>query len=223
LTLPDYSVSYFNKHYYERNLLFHFRTKQRRDDQGRRLLFVEEIQSDWHQAGAVNGYQNRWPGQLPPAPFAKEWLALAMKLLLLHAAQMACDGIAWTPGRVQEAHYLQKLSSIRRLYDVQIPKSLKRLTRGLAGTDLRIARIHTKEPRLNVLRKHDKWLIIDPEGSFSTRPRNTQQEAMQIVARHSRHIQMEVPMLALNDAVRDRILEQGFPLFGEIGVVSGKA
>ncbi len=218
LTLPDYPISYFNKHYYERNLLFHFRTKQRRDMQGRRLLFVEEIQSDWHQSGAVNGYQNRWPGQLPPAPFTREWVSLAMKLILLHAAKKGCDGIAWTRGRVQESHYLQKMSSIRRLYDVEIPKSLKRLTQGMADADLQNTRIHTKEPRLNVLRKQDKWLIIDTQGNFSTRPRNSQQEAMQIVARHCRHIELEVPMLVMNEAVRRQILDQGFPLFGTVRV-----
>jgi hypothetical protein len=217
LTLPDYPISYYNKHYYERNLLLHFRTKQRQDLQGRRLLFVEEIQSDWHQAGAVKGYQNRWPGQLPPAPFTKEWLALALKLILLHAAREGYEGMAWTRGRIQESHYLQSLAPVRRLYDDAIPKALQRLVRTIDGAALQTTRIATKEPRLHISRQFDKWLITDPKGSFMTRPRRSQQEAMQIKARHCRQIELEVQMLALNETARNQITERGFPRFGESG------
>ncbi|MGD8911006.1 MAG: hypothetical protein PVI92_16850, partial [Chromatiales bacterium] len=217
LTLPDYPISYYNKHYYERNLLLHYRTKQRRDLQGRRLLFVEEIQSDWHQSGAVMGYQNRWPGKLPPAPFVREWVSLALKLILLHASREGYEGIAWTRGQVQESHYLQSLASVRRLYDETIPKALQRLLRTMDGAVLQTTRIATKEPRLHISRQFDKWLITDTKGSFTTRPRRSQQEAMQIKTRHCRQIELEVPMLALNERVRNRITERGFPLFGESG------
>ncbi len=215
LTLPDYPISFYNKHYYERNLLLHFRTKQRRDLQGRRLLFVEEIQSDWHQAGAVRGYQNRWPGQLPPAPFTKEWLGLALKLLLLHAAREGYDGIGWALGEIHESHYQQSLSPIRRLYDEEIPRFLRRLLRDVKGAQLGSTRIPTKEPRLNIHREHDKWLITDLKGCFLTKPRRSQQEAMQLMARHCRQIELDVPLLTLDDDARARIVEQVFPLFGE--------
>ena len=38
------------------NVLVHIRTKDRFDHKGRRILFVEEIQSDWHQKGRKKGY-----------------------------------------------------------------------------------------------------------------------------------------------------------------------
>jgi len=38
------------------NVLVHIRTKDRFDHKGRRILFVEEIQSDWHQRGLKRGY-----------------------------------------------------------------------------------------------------------------------------------------------------------------------
>jgi hypothetical protein len=218
LTLPDYPVSYYNKHYYERNLLLHFRTKQRRDLQGRRLLFVEEIQSDWHQSGAVKGYQNRWPGQLPPAPFIREWVNLALKLILLHAAREGYDGIAWSQGRIHESHYLQTMDAVRRLYDEAIPKVLQRLLRSTDGADLQTTRIATKEPRLHISRQLDKWLITDSKGRFTTRPRNSQQEAMRIKTRHCRQIELEVPVLTLSDRARKQIRDRGFPLFGERGI-----
>ena len=39
------------------NVLVHIRTKDRFDHKGRKILFVEEIQSDWHQKGRKHGYQ----------------------------------------------------------------------------------------------------------------------------------------------------------------------
>ena len=214
LSLPDYPLSYFNSHYYERNLLLHFRTKTRSDLRNRRLLFIEEIQSDWHQSGAVLGYQNRWPGRLPPAPFSNSWVGLALKLILLHAADGGFDGIAWTRGEVQESHYLRSLVSVRRLYDEEIPRCLERLCRPWQ-VRLETTGIETKEPRLNISRQQDKWLVTDAKGRFSTRPRSSQREAMQLMARHCRRIELEVPVLLFDECLRKGIMQQGFPLFGE--------
>lgn len=215
LTLPDYPISYYNKHYYERNLLLHFRTKERHDLKGRRLLFIEEIQSDWHQSGAVHGYQNRWPGRLPPAPFSRSWVGLALKLILIHAAEVGFDGLAWTQGHVQESHYLQPMQPVRRLYDVEIPRVLTRLCRQWHVRP-ETTEIATREPRLNITRQLDKWFVVDPRGSFSTRPQASQQEAMRIMARHCKQIELAVPALLLDQTLRARILEHGFPLFGEL-------
>ena len=41
------------------NVLVHIRTKDRFDHKGRKILFVEEIQSDWHQAGRSRGYASK--------------------------------------------------------------------------------------------------------------------------------------------------------------------
>jgi len=46
------------------NVMVHIRTKDRVDSKGRRILFVEEIQSDWHQKGRNSGYESK-PKKLP--------------------------------------------------------------------------------------------------------------------------------------------------------------
>jgi hypothetical protein len=214
LSLPDYPLSHFTSHYYTRNLLVHFRTKERIDTLGRRLLFIEEIQSDWHQSGAMFGYQNRWPGKITPAPFRREWLSLAMKLLLMHAAEDDFDAIAWTRGEVQESHYFKKLSTVRRLYDNEIPRALSRLC-DCMGPSMGTTRITTKEPRLQIARHWDKWFLTDKTGSFHTRPRYTQQEAMKVLSRHCKQIDLEVPFMLLSESEKTRIKNLSFPLFGE--------
>lgn len=51
------SETYRSSHWDEPNVLAHVRFNERADAEGRRVLFVEEIQSDWHQAGRKYGYR----------------------------------------------------------------------------------------------------------------------------------------------------------------------
>jgi len=55
------NIEYRSSHWDEPNVLAHIRFNDRVDAQGKRVLFIEEVQSDWHQAGREKGYQ----GQLP--------------------------------------------------------------------------------------------------------------------------------------------------------------
>lgn len=53
-----------SSHFDEPNVLAHVRLNERTDADGKKVLFVEEIQSDWHQAGRKKGYKS--DQQLPP-------------------------------------------------------------------------------------------------------------------------------------------------------------
>lgn len=44
-------------HWDEANILAHVRFDERTDADGKRVLFIQEIQSDWHQAGRKKGYR----------------------------------------------------------------------------------------------------------------------------------------------------------------------
>ena len=52
---PEYRSSHFN----EPNILAHMRVNDRVDADGKKMLLVEEIQSDWHQAGREKGYNKK--------------------------------------------------------------------------------------------------------------------------------------------------------------------
>jgi hypothetical protein len=47
----------YTPHWAEANVLAHIRFNDRTDAQGRRVLFIEEAQSDWHQRGQKYGYE----------------------------------------------------------------------------------------------------------------------------------------------------------------------
>jgi hypothetical protein len=50
---------YRSSHFSEPNILAHMRVNDRIDADGKKMLLVEEIQSDWHQAGREKGYATK--------------------------------------------------------------------------------------------------------------------------------------------------------------------
>ncbi len=61
------SSDFQSHHWSEPNVLAHARFDERTDAEGKRVLLVEEIQSDWHQAGRAQGYRpEKALTELPP-------------------------------------------------------------------------------------------------------------------------------------------------------------
>lgn len=60
ITLPETGKDDFQyrNHFEQKNILAHVRLTDRVDAEGRKTLFVEEMQSDWHQQGRERGYKN---------------------------------------------------------------------------------------------------------------------------------------------------------------------
>jgi hypothetical protein len=52
------SKDYYGSHFNQPNVLAHLRVNDRVDADGKNVLFVEEVQSDWHQTGRKRGYKN---------------------------------------------------------------------------------------------------------------------------------------------------------------------
>lgn len=188
ISLPDYPRTFFGAHYFDHNVLAHIRTTTRRDHKGRKLLFIEEVQSDWHQNGHTHGYDTSYWGKVANAPFKKEWAALATKLILIQASQNGFDGIAWAQGNIQETRYSQSLQAIKRHYDTEIPKALNRLGKTfLCGVEP--AYINTRDPWLNLIKKNNKWRVSDGTGKFQTRDKyHSRDEAMMVLHRHCKNI-----------------------------------
>jgi hypothetical protein len=75
---------------------------------GKKILHIEEIQSDWHQQGREKGYAKpgeESEGKVPYGPHAKDWHELALKAMIQHAAENGYDQIAVTPGAEQARRY----------------------------------------------------------------------------------------------------------------------
>ena len=59
-----------SSHFSEPNILYHLRLNDRTTADGKKMLFAEEIQSDWHQKGREEGYAG--PDTEPKKPFTAE-------------------------------------------------------------------------------------------------------------------------------------------------------
>lgn len=120
-------ANYRSSHWDEPNILAHVRMNDREllpaapGGNPRKALFLEELQSDWHQAGrkqgyrGVNDHEKMFLGMprstvqghegVPNAPFKETWPDLALKRMIHRAADEGYDALAWTPGQVQADRY----------------------------------------------------------------------------------------------------------------------
>ena len=210
VTLPDYHRSHFNAHYDERNVLLHIRTKIRETEQGARVLFIEELQSDWQQAVARYGTSCG----IAPAPFRKEWASLALKLMLIHTAKLDLDGIAWTDSQVHTLRYDREMGSLQQLYDHELPHLLTRIARPWK-LQVESGEFKTRSPWLHAARCNDCWKVEGGQGKFATRPRYDKQQAVALIERHSKALTLTLPMMRLPIEMKQHILQNGLPLFGE--------
>ncbi len=109
-------------HFKGDNIVAHARLTDRVEDaSGKKVLLIEEIQSDWHQEGREKGYKGdpgpAFPiGKIPvaDAPFRKTWHEFVFKRLLRMAAETGKDFLAWTTGEQQGDRYdlRQRISRI---------------------------------------------------------------------------------------------------------------
>ncbi|MDH5784777.1 MAG: hypothetical protein OEZ16_04110, partial [Chromatiales bacterium] len=210
VTLPDYHRSHFTAHYQERNVLLHIRTKIRVTEGGERVLFIEELQSDWMQAMARYGSSSG----IPPAPFRKEWASLALKLMLIHCAKRDLDGIAWTDAQIHQLRYDREMTPLQQLYDHKVPQLLTRLARPW-NLEVESGEFRTRSPWLHAARCNGCWKVEGGQGKFATRPRYDKEQALALIERHSRALTLSLPMMRLPAAMKQHILEHGLPLFGE--------
>jgi len=65
-TVPTLKHSYRSAHWNTPNVLAHVRYNDRTDANGNRVLFLEEVQSDWHQEGRKKGYADDKITRTPP-------------------------------------------------------------------------------------------------------------------------------------------------------------
>lgn len=56
---PPNKNAFQSGHFDESNILAHVRMNDRTDADGKKVLFVEEVQSDWHQKGRKEGYKDK--------------------------------------------------------------------------------------------------------------------------------------------------------------------
>lgn len=145
LALPSLETSYFTDHFGARNVFAHLRMTLFQDREGRSVLLLDEVQSDWlrdlrlqrqgkpvKRRPVVKGVSREQPVvDIPPCPVAEHWLELALYTFLDFADDMGCDAVAWVPAVIQcELNPPLPLNVAQALYDRNVPDTLSRLVEG---------------------------------------------------------------------------------------------
>jgi len=178
LALPSLEASYFTNHFDVRNIFAHLRMTRFEDTDGRWVLLLDEVQSDWlralrlHRQGKtiqqpriVRGRRADQPAiKVPPCPVAGHWLDLALGAVLDYAQEWACDLIAWVPGHIQhELNPGLPLGVAQALYDRAVPRTLRRLV--VEQQQTTTVEYHTYQRNLLIQHRWGKgWLLVRPDG-----------------------------------------------------------
>ncbi len=92
------------QHWQDPNVVSHIRMNDRTDFNGKKVLFIEEMQSDWAQQGRKKGFGQ----EVPEGPFVKntnEWVDLSLKSILKRAVDEGYDRVAFINGKQSADRY----------------------------------------------------------------------------------------------------------------------
>jgi len=219
LVMPDFVPVYDGPHFKTPNVLCHVRTTRRVTTEGKRILFVEEVQSDWHQNGRELGYRDNIAeddGLPPEAPFAKTWHELAMKTMLYIAAREGCDGLAWTSGIMQAARFPGAMPGIGAFYDDVLARFMAKVARGWES-QLEHAHIEAPRGQFYLRRELSRWWVCHPNGKAALSPGYVDEEsawAWLLEQPETVRDAHAVPVVWFDGDTARHIVASGVPLYG---------
>lgn len=196
-----------------RNVLAHVRCDVREDGNGGRVLMLHEVQSDWAQRArrAISvGEMDEFDEERPP--FLKEWPALTMKLVLLHAAHQGLDAVAWTRGAHQVTRYKGLgATGLIELYDRTLPREVNRMMKPLGGACEMLGVFVPTNFEIKQT-EYGYEVYSSEDGLLGTA--GTLEEAREFVPDQGHELLYEVHGVRLPAPTRDAVLDNGFPAWG---------
>ena len=213
-TASEISNEYYGEHFDTPNVIFHARTTDRNCLENRRILMIEEIQSDFFQSGALTELTPNNARNLQI--FANIWPQLVIKCLIGLAIQENYDGIAWTTGQQQQERYLQyDTPGLKCFYDKTIYDYFHRLAR---CWHLYIETItvlsRQRNLRLFFNREEKCCYVVTPWLERLTKNFRHKAMAESLIEKHSQPIKVAVPALIFNETMRHDVTDRGLPVFG---------
>ena len=176
----EYSNDAMRKHWGEEGVIAHARVQEMGTEVWEPVLFVEEIQSDWHNAWQKAGYgyiermKRKGYETAPDAPYAGEsdsYVPFVLKNLLREAAEKGYDYLGWTTAQQQADRWGEQYSEGYRIeYDQEIPKFLKKYGKqwGANVEDIRLSQGDTVHAMKITDAMRDS-VLYEGQASFSAR------------------------------------------------------
>ena len=213
ITLPYLPATYLSGHFKIRNVLAHVRCDIREGVDGERIFMLQEVQSDWAQRArkAVSVGTKRQEDEVPP-PFMKEWAALVMKLVMLHAAHQGLDAVAWTRG-AQQVHRWNGLGAggLIELYDRTLPREVNRVMKPFGRV---CEPLGVFVPTNFSTKQSENGYEVYSPGNDLLGIASTLEDARAFVPDEGHELLYDVHGVRLDAATRQMILGNGFPAWG---------
>jgi hypothetical protein len=211
LQLDDWPGNYQPRHYRTRNVLVHIRTRVRTTQDGRRVLFLDEIQSDWHSdLHAEVKPESRKRRETPPpdAPFRKEWPLLSLKLMVWWAQRLGVDGLAWSTAELQLARW-RGYGPPETLYRSVIPDAAQSLAKSL-GLPFESTQLSVRTNSRRVELGKMGWVVRNGKGCQITKPFRARKQAESFADQTGGFWVVKVPVLWIGAMAPLRVI----PLYG---------
>lgn len=109
LTLPKSEDDFKTSHFKQSNILAHVRFNSRISPTGERILFIEEVQSDWHSEGRSRGYKSRIITKLPEGYTVEKRLGTQYRVLDPNGERFTSDFLS---EEFAVKHAIEKLRKI---------------------------------------------------------------------------------------------------------------
>jgi hypothetical protein len=179
LALPSLESSYFSNHFRARNVFAHFRASRFVDAEGRCVMLLDEVQSDWmrdlrlQRQGRplpkrwthIGQHRGRVPEQIPECPVEKAWLAVTLDAYVEFARSQGADLVAWTPGVIQhELNPGLPRTTAERLYDKNVATFLKTSVGDTAECGLETVEYPTYKRNVLVRGRRGGYHLVKPDG-----------------------------------------------------------
>lgn len=211
LQLDDWPENYQPRHYRTRNVLVHLRTGVRQTQDGRRVLFLDEIQSDWHadlHAEVKPESRKRRDTPPPHAPFRKEWPLLSLKLMLWWAQQSGVDGLAWSTDELQLARW-RSYGPPETLYRSVIPDAAQTLAK-LLDLPFESTQVSVRTNSRRVELGTEGWIVRNANGCQITKPFRSRHQAESFADQTGSFLAVKVPVIWIGSMAPLKMI----PLYG---------
>lgn len=208
-TIPFSPADFDRAHFPLHNVFAHVRADVREGTAGERILFLDEVQSDW-VVQQRRAERHRQPH--PRHPWTEEWQALVLKLMLLHAAHHRYDALAWSSGEMQVKRWGEYSGGgLAELYD----RILKReATRFLKPFGRGVERIGFYCPvDFNIAPSDDGYVVIGGEGEMLAECRHWS-DVRHALPSGAREDIVDVQGIRIDEAFREALRTRGLYAWG---------
>lgn len=221
VNLPNWLGTFENQHFDLENTVLHLRTSEWHDSRNMPLLLIDEIQSDWHASGRINGYyelgsltDEKMSNTVADAPFNNEWHELGIKIAIWIALKSGHTRVAFTHGGVHSERYQNNFQGFHLLYDQTIPKVLSKLA-SKYKCSFGSATITVSKPNENIRYKNGIGWELSTD-SENIKPKIIQNEvvAMRYLKSTGKKIDEDVRVFEISPELEVLVKNKGLPLFG---------